>query len=172
MHFDSTLRRPGSSTLLVLLLASYLAAAFSQALLIPPQQESESDAIEQFSKLIEALHEQSGGYHQRFKSLMFQSSQDDQALNAVDDDNLPEDDFKSDKKHSPKDGDGKDKIKLVPVVLGVMSKCPDAEVSLHAPIFWVCVCLRTHSRSASQFLTRHWVRSVTSSTSRLFTLAI
>lgn len=126
MHFDSILRgcRSPAAMILLCLLA---ATASIQALLIPPQAAQEDiDALQHYNDLIEALHDQSGGYHQRFKALAFQdASQQQQALENDGDDNVPHEDGKKKnkggKKH-PKDGDGKDKVKLVPVVLGVMSK--------------------------------------------------
>lgn len=126
MHFDSTLRR-SRSPVVALLLCLLAATASIQALLIPPQPaQDDIDALQHYNDMIEALHDQSGGYHQRFKALAFQdASQQQQVLENDGDDNVPHDDGKKKnkggKKH-PKDGDGKDKVKLVPVVLGVMSK--------------------------------------------------
>ena len=114
MHFDSSFA-----------LGLVLLARATQGLLIPPQAASQedNDALQHYSDLIEALHEQSGGFHERFKAaaaLRFQDAAEDSQLA---NDNVYGDSKKGGKK-GPKNGDGEDDgtIKLVPVVLGVMSK--------------------------------------------------
>lgn len=123
MHFDSSLRRLSCLAVLAL-----LAGTIAQGLLIPPEVAQEDlDALQHYNELIEALHGESGGFHQRFKALTIQQEAGDlqQVSYHDEDDNLDQDKKKGDKKE-PKHGDGDDNDggypKLVPVVLGVMSK--------------------------------------------------
>lgn len=125
MHFDSSFRRPSWSApvLVAALTGLLLVARVTQGLLVPPPAaQQDIETLQQYSELVEALHEQSGGYHQRFKALMFQGSTED--LQRDDDDDNVQADKKKGGKKEPKDGDGgdNDKARLVPVVLGVMSK--------------------------------------------------
>lgn len=120
MHYDSSLHPPNRAMLLLAFLALF--CAVTQALLIPPQVTREDvDAIQLYNELIEALHEQSGGFHERFKALKVQQGAEHAQLPVFQADDNVHGDKKKGKQ--PKDGDGdKDGPKLVPVVLGVMSK--------------------------------------------------
>jgi hypothetical protein len=121
MHYDSSLHHPTRAMLLLAFLALF--CAVTQALLIPPQvtTQEDVDAIQLYNELIEALHEQSGGFHERFKALKVQQGAEHAQLPVFQADDNVHGDKKKGKQ--PKDGDGdKDGPKLVPVVLGVMSK--------------------------------------------------
>jgi hypothetical protein len=111
MHFDSSFA-----------LGLILLARVAHGLLIPPHAAHEdNDALQHYNELIEALHEQSGGFHERFKAaaaLRFQDAAEESQLAY---DNVHGDSKKGGKKGDG-DGNGDDNIKLVPVVLGVMSK--------------------------------------------------
>lgn len=126
MHFDyGSLRRLSCLAMLLAAVLAFLAITTAQGLLIPPEVAQEDfDALQRYSELIEALHEQSGGFHQRFKALRLQLEGGDQQtpLFAEDGDLAEEGKKKGDKKQ-PKHGDDDGEAKLVSVVLGVMSKC-------------------------------------------------
>jgi hypothetical protein len=117
MHFDS--RLPTMSLSVIILATICMLATLSQALLVPSNMaQVEMETQELYRKLIEDLHEQSGDFHQRFKALSFQ--QGDSQEGAQNDDNDSR--IEGHKKKTKKPNDGHGGERLVPVVLGVMSK--------------------------------------------------
>lgn len=132
MHYDSRLH-----LLCLALLALAPSIIIVNALLIPPEIQQENiEALQYYNQFIEQLHEQSGEYHARFRELAFQQAET-MFIDASDDDaddivNYNGDKLDKNKKKEKKKPDNGDHAKeqRVPVILGVMSKCPDAEVSL------------------------------------------